>query len=337
MARSTSKCPCVEDDPGIDVQPVVHFHPGRSLRVDHAFLGPAALVEIGDALAPRLGAHVALAVQVEPAHVRCQKHVVELLQRAVDRQRLGLESVEPGRRSDARSASASARACSSTRPPRAVLINTEPGFILRQRAGVDQIGGLRRAGQVQADDVGPVAEQFVERYQPHAVLLWRTAGSGTDRRRSRSGPARRCGARRPGPCARQADQPQVRPASRGNAFRFQTPVRTSRSRPGNPRNTPNNKASVCSATEWWLVPVAIVTSVLRTPLAAGTSMASSPTPIRAMARSPALASTSRIVDFAPRQHGRQRRPMPRRAVGVAGFRIRKWRAWGKSLRNQRQL
>ena len=44
--------------------------------------------------------------------------------------------------------------------------------------------------------------------------------------------------------------PSVEPITRGPITRFHLPSRTGRSVSGNPRATPNNRASACSATEW---------------------------------------------------------------------------------------
>ena len=57
--------------------------------------------------------------------------------------------------------SASARAGSSIRPPRAQLMIRTPGFILRDLLGADEVAGLGRQGGVQGDVVA-LAPEVVE-------------------------------------------------------------------------------------------------------------------------------------------------------------------------------
>ena len=104
-----------------------------------------------------------LRLVIDPRRVAGEEHVVELEQRTVEGSGSTSNTSRPApRRRPERKASQ--RAASSTRPPRAVLIKTEPGFMRASVWRIDQVPSLGRQGRMQRDIIG-AGQQIVERRQ----------------------------------------------------------------------------------------------------------------------------------------------------------------------------
>ena len=119
-ARQTEQC--------ASNQPRDHFQPLDAAEVDDALGRPAPAVERDQIVRAHLE-RVVLRLVVDPRRVAGKEHVVELQAADWRAAAARLQTRRDRRRADGPSRRASQRASSSTRPPRAVLIKTEPGFM----------------------------------------------------------------------------------------------------------------------------------------------------------------------------------------------------------------
>ena len=176
--------------------------------------------------------------------------------------------------------SASTSAASSTRPPRAQLIDAHALLHLGERLGVDDVAGLVGERRVQRDEIG-AAQQLVELDLLDAEVHARARRTGTDRRRSPSSSGRCARSATIEPILPQPMTPSVLPEISTPMKRFfsHLPAWVEASASGIWRASASISVIACSAVVIEL-PNGVFITMMPRAVAAGMSTLSTPMPAR---------------------------------------------------------
>ena len=287
--RSATNRETRADDPMPEVGRPELPPPARGdLGVDHAVRRPSPPWRSTTHRAA-ITAMSAMARVSTPAMCGVSDDVRDRPERVVGRGRLAVEDVEPRAREVARSEGLDQVGLDDQAAPRRVDqqgARLHPG---EGRAVEQPPGGLDAAGRCRLT-TSAEARSSSSADPGDPVPVGRSRGSSSGSKATTRIPKATARVATARPIRPRPTRPIVRPRiGRGRGVRAQRPARIARSWGTTSLARARRRAKVCSATDSWLVPGVIVTAIPRA-VAAATSMASYPTPVRAIARSSGEAS-----------------------------------------------